>query len=147
MSPAAILLLLVNALLVVSAHAASPNMREGLWEITTRMEMSGSSGVAMPAQTVRHCVTKNDIENPQGTPPGGAGRDGRCKMTDYKLQGNTATWKMACEGQGAMTGTGTMTYSGNSYSGSQTMAMNQGGQAINMKMNYSGQRVGDCPKK
>jgi hypothetical protein len=135
--------LLVTALILGPAHAASPNMRDGMWEITTKMEMTGRSDVATPQQTVRHCLTKQDVADPRRSTPSA---DSRCKMTDYKLAGNTATWKMACEGQGAMTGAGTITYSGDSYSGNQTMAMKQGSQVMNMKMNYSGRRVGDCPK-
>lgn len=118
-----------------------------MWEITTKMEMTGKSDAVTPQQTVRQCLTKRDVEDPRRTTPSAGDHGSRCKMTDYKLQGNTATWKMACEGQGAMTGTGTVTYSGDSYSGSQTMAMKGGGQTMNMKMNYSGRRVGDCPKQ
>jgi hypothetical protein len=139
--------LLATALNLGPAHAAAPNMREGMWEITTKMEMTGKSGVEMPQQMVRHCLTRKDVEDPRRTTPSAAGQGSRCKMTDYKLQGNTATWKMACEGEGAMTGTGTVTYSGDSYSGNQTMAMKRSGQVMNMKMDYSGRRVGDCPKQ
>ena len=134
----------IAALSVGPLHAA-PNMKEGMWEITTRMEMTGGPGVSMPEQTVRHCMTKKDVEDPRRTTPN-AGRDNRCKMTDYKMDGNTASWKMACEGPNATTGSGTITYKGDSYSGHQTMNMSQGGQVMNMKMNYSGRRVGDCPK-
>ena len=136
--------LLAAALTFGPAHAASPNMKEGLWEITTKMEMAGKPGGAMPQQIVRHCVTKKDLDDPSRTTPKG---DSRCKMTDYKLQGNTATWKMACEGKEGMTGTGTITYSGESYSGNQTMTMKSSGQPMNMKMDFSGRRVGDCPKE
>lgn len=140
----AALSLLATALACPAAHAASPNMRDGLWEITTKMEMTGQKGVQIPQQTVKHCMTKKDVEDPKRTTPG-AGDQSRCKMTDHKLQGNTATWQIAC--QDGTTGTGTVTYSGDSYSGNQTMAMKRGGQVMNMKMEYSGRRVGDCPKK
>ena len=136
--------LLAAALILGPAHAAAPNMKDGLWEITTKMEMAGKSGGAMPQQVVRQCVTKKDLDDPRRTTPSG---DSRCKMTDYKLQGNTASWKMACEGQGGMTGTGTITYSGDSYSGNQAMTMKSSGQVMNMKMSFSGRRVGDCPKE
>lgn len=135
--------LLAAALIIGPAHAAAPNMKDGMWEITSKMEMPGSN-VAMPQQTVRHCMTKKDVEDPKRTTPS-AGEQSRCKMTDYKLQGNTATWKVACEGQG--TGTGTITYSGDSYTGNQTMSMNAGGRPMNMKMNFSGRRVGECTKQ
>lgn len=134
---------LLAALLIACPAYAATNMRDGMWEITTKMEMTGRSDVAMPQQTARHCLTKKDVEDPRRTTPSA---DSRCKMTDYKLQGNTATWKMACQGKGAMTGSGTVTYNGDSYSGNQTMAMKQGSEVMNMKMSYSGRRVGDCPK-
>ena len=136
--------ILAIALIFGPAHAAAPNMRDGLWEVTTKMEMGGKSDAAMPQQTVKHCVTKKDLEDPKRTMPGGNDQS-RCKMTDYKMQGNTATWSIACQGQGS--GTGSITYGGDSYTGSQTMSMNAGGQAMNMKMNFSGKRVGDCPKQ
>jgi hypothetical protein len=139
----ATLALLASTLVSAQVHAAAPNMREGMWEITTKMEMTSKPGTAMPHQTVKHCMTKKDIEDPRRTTPN-AGEQSRCKMTDYKLQGNTASWKMTCDG---MDGTGTVTYSGESYSGSQTMAIKRGKEVMNMKMAYAGKRVGDCPKQ
>src|SRR5262245_42324856 len=136
--------LLTTALTLGTVHAAAPNMKDGLWEITTKMEMAGKSAGNMPQQVVRRCVTKKDLDDPRQTTPSG---DARCKMTDYKLAGNTATWKMACEGKSEMTGTGTITYSGESYTGNQTMTMKTSGQAMNMKMDFTGRRVGDCPKE
>jgi len=135
--------LLVAALILGPAHAAAPNMRDGMWEINTKMEMAGKSDVAMPQQIVRACITKKDLNDPRRTTPAA---DSRCKMTDYKLEGNTATWKLACEGQGAMTGAGAITYGGDTYSGNQTMTMKTSGQVMTMKMNFAGRRVGDCPK-
>ena len=140
----ATLALLASALISAQVHAAAPNMREGMWEITTKMEMPGKPGTAMPQQTVKHCMTKKDIEDPRRTTPSAGERDSRCKMTDYKLQGNAASWKMTCDG---MDGTGTVTYSGDSYSGNQTMAMKRGKEVMHMKMAYAGKRVGDCPKQ
>jgi hypothetical protein len=140
----ATLALFASALISAQVHAAAPNMLEGMWEITTKMEMPGKSGTAMPQQTVKHCMTQKDIEDPRRTTPSAGERDSRCKMTDYKLQGNTASWKMTCDG---MDGAGTVTYSGDSYSGNQTMAMKRGKEVMHMKMAYAGKRVGDCPKQ
>lgn len=137
--------MLAAALLAVSAHAATPNMKEGLWEITARMEMAGMPG-AMPPQTMQQCITKKELEDPGKTAPGSGQKDPRCKITDYKLQGNTASWKMTCEGENAMTGSGSITYSGTSYSGVNKMTMSHGGQAQNMTMTYSGRYIGECKK-
>jgi hypothetical protein len=124
------------------SHAQAPNMKEGLWEVTTRMEMPG-----MPAKptTMQRCVTQKEVQDAATMPPGGAG-DKACKVTDYKIQGNTANWQMVCQGEMAMTGSGTITYSGTSYSGSQTMTMKHAGQAQNMTVHFSGKHLGDCKK-
>jgi hypothetical protein len=62
------------------------------------------------------------------------------------MQGNTASWNMACKGEGAMTGSGTATYSGTSYTGTNRMTMTRGGQVQTMTMQYSGRRLGECKK-
>ncbi len=134
---------LAAAALSGPAHAQSPNMKEGLWEITTKMDMPGMPGSGQ-ANSMRRCVTKKEVQDYASTPPGADTRDKACKMTDYKLQGNTATWKMACSGDMAMTGSGTITYSGTSYSGSQTMTMTHGGQTQNMTVHFTGKHLGDC---
>ena len=136
--------MLAAALLAALAHAAAPNMKEGLWEITARMEMAGMPA-PMPPQTMQQCITKKELEDPGKTAPGSQ-QDPRCKIADYKLQGNTASWKMACQGEGAMSGSGSITYSGTSYSGVNKMTMSHGGQAQNMTMTYSGRHIGECKK-
>lgn len=126
------------AVLAHHAHGAAPNMREGEWEITMKMEMPGMP-MAMPAQVMQRCITKKDLANPVPGPQAG---DGRCKMTDHKIQGNTATWKMACED--GTTGSGTATYSDTSYTS--TITTQHGGQAPAMTMHQSGRYLGACRK-
>ena len=126
-------------------HAATPNMKEGLWEITAKMEMAGMPAGA-PAHVMQQCLTQKDIEDPQKMAPGNDPRGSRCDITDYKLQGNTATWKMACQGEAAMTGNGSMTFNGTSYAGVNKMSMQQGNQTMNMTMNYTGKHLGPCKK-
>ena len=133
---------LAAALLSAAAHAQAPNIKEGMWEITTKMDMPGMPA-GMPPQTIRQCLTKKDIDNPQRMAPTGP-KDDRCQVSDYKLQGNTATWNWACKGGDEMRGSGSMTFSGTSYTGVTKMSMNQGGQTHNMTMHYSGRHVGDC---
>ena len=45
-----------------------------------------------------------------------------------------------------MTGAGSMTFSGTSYTGTNKMAMKQGNQTMNMTMNYAGKHLGPCKK-
>lgn len=128
-----------------AALAATPNMKEGLWEITVKMDVAGMPA-GMPPTITQQCVTQKDIENPQKMAMGNDPNSSRCETSDYKLQGNTATWKMACKGEAAMTGTGSMTFSGTSYTGANRMAMQQGNQTMNMTMNYAGKYLGPCKK-
>jgi hypothetical protein len=134
--------ILAAAVLSQGAQAAAPNMREGMWEITMKMEMAGMPG-GMPPQVVKQCFTKKDTENPQKFAQSGPGSE-RCQISNYQLKGNTASWDMACKGPEEMTGSGTITFSGDSYTGTNRMSMKSGGQGQNMTMQYSGKRVGDC---
>ncbi|MGH8661778.1 MAG: DUF3617 domain-containing protein [Burkholderiales bacterium] len=129
---------LAAAVLVPHAYGAAPNMREGEWEITLKMEMPGMP-MAMPPQVMSRCVTKKDLANPVPGPQAG---DSRCKTTDHRMQGNTATWKMACED--GTTGSGTATYSDTSYTS--TITTLQGGQAPAMTMRQNGRYLGACRK-
>ncbi len=127
------------------AHAAAPNMKEGMWELTMKMEMPGMP-VGMPPQVMQKCFTGKDLEDPRRTVPSGGPGDSGCQVTDYKMQGNTATWNMACKGEGAMTGSGSITYSGTSYTGTNRMTMTEGGNSQAMTMHYSGRHLGACAK-
>ncbi|MEA2572521.1 MAG: hypothetical protein QOI24_4522 [Acidobacteriota bacterium] len=120
----------------LAANAASP-MKAGKWKVTTQMEMPGMP-VKMPPITVETCVTKEQAENPEKSVPD-AGKD--CKVADYKVDGNTVTWSVSCPKQ-SITGTGTITYAGDSYTGSMDMKM--GEQSVSAK--YSAKRTGDCEK-
>jgi len=142
----ATLSLLAAILVSLPAQAAAPNMKEGLWEITTTMEMPGMPG-GMKPQVTQQCYTKKDLDDPRKTAPsGGDPKDNRCQMTDYKMQGNTASWNMACKGENAMTGSGTATYSGTSYTGTNKMSMKHGSNVQAMTMRFSGKHLGDCKK-
>lgn len=120
---------------------AAPNMQPGLWEITVKAEVAGMP--AMPAATARQCIRPADIEDGRRTVPQD-NKDPKCAMKDYKIQGNTANWRMECRGPEAMSGSGSITYSGTSYSGATKMTMKQGGQSMDMTQSFSGKRVGDC---
>lgn len=133
------------AVLPALALAAPPQMKEGLWEVTTKVEMPGMPA-SVPPQVMQQCITKKDLQNPRNTTPGGGMPGGNCQVTDYRMEGNSASWKVACTGQGAMTGTGSMTFGGDTYTGMSRMTMNHGGQAQTITMRYSGRHIGPCRK-
>jgi hypothetical protein len=134
---------LALATLAGPAGAAAPNMKEGLWEITTKTEMAGMPAAGMKPVVMTQCITKKDLEDPSKTTPGG---DARCQVTDHKAQGNTASWNVACKGEGNMTGSGTITYGGTSYTGTSKVTMTHGGKPQTMTVHYAGKHLGECKK-
>ena len=136
---AAIVALSLVALAPVHAGAQHP-MRPGRWEIAMQMEMPNMP-MQMPPMKMTQCVTAKQLEAPERTRPAGPNqKPNDCKVSDYKTSGNTVTWKIACTGQQAMTGTGEMRFDGDTYEGFMKMAMEQ----QQMTMKYSGKRLGDC---
>jgi hypothetical protein len=132
--------LLAVCLLPTAAFAASP-AKAGKWEMTIQTEMSGMP-MKMPPHTVSYCLTKEDVENAEKLAPEQQRKNGDCKRTDLKVDGNTVSWKMSCEKSG-MTGEGHVTYSGDSYTGGMHMSMANGNE-VNAK--YSGKYLGACDK-
>jgi hypothetical protein len=126
----------------LSASAQAPR-QDGRWEVKMEMNMPGMPA-GMPPVTTTQCITPEEAKDPQkAMPPAGSrGGTGNCKASDYKVVGNKVTWSMACTGAEAMTGTGEIIYSGDTYTG--TTRINRAGQLMTMK--YSGKRLGDCTK-
>jgi hypothetical protein len=120
--------------------AQSSPMREGLWEVTTKITIPGM-GMDMPPMKQNQCVTAAMIKDPQSVIPKGPGQ-GDCKVANYKLGVNSATYTMTCA-EPPMTATGEMKYSGtDAYQG--TMKIDMSGQT--MTLSYDAKRLGVCPK-
>jgi hypothetical protein len=135
---AAILIFIVFAM--VSTSFAEPNLKEGKWEVTTTMEMPGMP-MQLPPFTYTQCITKSDLvpENTQQQQQ----QNENCDAVDVKTSGNTVTWSTKCKGEeGETKGTGTITYSGDTFTGN--MKVNQGGMEMTTKMN--GKYIGKCDK-
>ena len=122
----------------VMAQGSSP-MREGNWEVAMKVNLPGIEGA--PPMTQTQCVTAAMLKDPASAMPSGPGAD--CKITDYKLANNTATYKLTCTQPFPINGTGEMKYSGSdAYTG--TLTVDMGGQ--NLVMNIDAKRLGDCAK-
>ncbi len=135
------LLLLVILFSIIWIANVSAEIKDGLWEITTKVEMKGVP-VQIPATTVRQCVTKNNPV-PQSTAKGY-----ECKTKDYKVSGDTVTYMVECTGKkSAMLTLGETTYKGNFFNGTSTTTVKNFGQPdmqINNKI--SGKYIGPCKK-
>jgi hypothetical protein len=132
----------LSATLCATAVAEPGNMLPGLWQITTEVEMPGMP-MKLPPQTIQHCYTAADLARQQNTIP--QATDSNCSVTDYRLEGNTATWNITCRGDTPMQGSGTMTTTATSYSGSMQSTMQGPGGSMQMTNHWHAQRIGDCP--
>ena len=133
-------LLAVSVIMLTAVSFAlagsKPNVKEGKWQVTTRMEMPGMQ-MSMPPMTHTQCITQDDYV-PQTSQPG---QD--CEITKTRISGDTVTWTMHCRSpEGEMKGNGTVTYRGDSFEGKISMSMPQAG--MEMTIYTSGRRIGDC---
>lgn len=129
----------------VVVFAAGPNVHDGLWEIIITMEMPGMpAGMPFGGQPIKqtHCYTKKELEDNKNTVPKS---NEECKITDYKLSGNKATWSMQCKGKDVASGTGEIIYKGDSYEATmkvQDKSSNHG--SMQMVQHIKGRRIGNC---
>ncbi len=120
----------------LSDISMAQNIKEGLWEITVKMEMEEGMPVKMPDQTIKQCIKKEDpvpkIEEPDKT----------CKFMAKQIKGDTVSWKAECrDEEGVFTVTGKITYRGNSFDGTEEYRENG---ALIMKGRISGEWIGQC---
>jgi Protein of unknown function (DUF3617) len=123
---------------------ASAEVKEGQWEITTKVEMPGMP-VAMPATTMKQCINKKDmVPKPQRQPKGQ-----ECTMKDQTVTGDTVTYTMECKSEKSTVLTnGKMTYKGDSFEGtSDTTIQNKGQPGMKMTSTMTGKYLGPCPKE
>ena len=135
--------LMVLAIIVslVCLNSALAEIKDGLWEITTKVEIKGMPG-KMPPSTVRHCLKKNDPV------PKAKDKSTDCKMKDQKISGDTVTYAMECTSKDSVVLTsGTMTYKGNTFAGASTTNIKSKGQPeMQMNNKMSGKYIGPCTK-
>lgn len=131
---------MLGIVLLAGSSAHADPMRNGKWEITSKTEMSGMpAGVSGRTNKVTICVDNKNKDKPP------IGADPSCRISNYKIVGNSSSWKMECSGEMKMSGTGSITFSGDQYSGTSTMNMEiPGEKPITMKNSYTGKRIGDC---
>jgi hypothetical protein len=120
-------------------YKADAQGKDELWDVTSKMDMPGMP-MAMPAQTHRVCVEKG---NDAGTVPMSEG----CTVVDSKRVGNKFTYRMQCKNaKNDYTATGETTAAANAYQGKMHMAGKMDGQQMEMSLDYSGARAGNCTR-
>lgn len=120
-------------MLLLPLTAAAAEMRDGMWEITTAMDIPG---MKMPPQTMKHCYTKEDVKDQKKM----VNNDKNCTITELSTNGNKVSWKMKCSGQNPGTFSGVTTFAGESYES----VMKMQSQDMTMNMKAKGRRIGVC---
>jgi hypothetical protein len=127
---------------LVWVMGASAEMKEGLWEITTKVEMKGMPA-GMPPTTMQQCITKKDLA-PQ---PPSKGEGTECTRKEQKITGDTVTYVMECKSkEGTVIEiSGKMVYKGNTFDGASATTINRKGQPpMQMSGKMSGKYLGPC---
>ena len=128
-------------------------MKPGLYEYKMDMEMPGMpQGMGKQSHTMQHCVTEQDMDKGR---MGGGDRNHmpeNCEVKDFKMSGNTATYRMECKGRGKnggdMSTDNKITFRDNGYTMDMKMNMAQGpgGQPMTMNQHMEGKYLGACSK-
>jgi len=133
-----LILFAIVCALALPLAAGTPIAKAGKWESTVQMEMPGAP-MKIPPHTMAVCVSKEQAENAENLIPKTGDKRGGCTYTDVTVEGTTVSWKMKCEKSG-MTGSGSVTYSGEAYRGSMHMTM----QDHEMSATMTGKYLGAC---
>lgn len=135
------LIIFTVVLSILWTASAFAEFKEGLWEITTQVEMKGMPQ-SMPPTTFRQCITKNEAV------PQNKDKSYDCKTVNQKISGNTVSYTVECKGkEGAMQTSGTTTYTDKSMNGESTTTFKMKGQPeMKMANKIKGKYIGVCPK-
>jgi hypothetical protein len=141
----AVVCAVVLAVTAAVAIAGTVDMKPGEWSITSKTKIEGMP-MSPPPVTVKQCLTEEDLV-PQSS-GGQQGQSPDCEIKDQKISGNTVSWSIVCNDPqaGKMTGTGSVTYAGTTFSGKSTMTMSMAGQTMKVHTDLSGKWLGACKK-
>src|SRR4051812_48343403 len=143
---------LVCSAIVANALADGPfdqfkgKMKEGLYEYKMQMEMPGMpANMGKQNMTFQNCVTRDDIEKGNM----GRGKNGKmpetCEVKNFNMSGNTASYTMVCKDP-PMQADNKITFGDGTFNMDMKMAMDQGGQKMNMTQHMEGRYLGACKK-
>lgn len=132
-----LLALCLVSMLTSTCFAAGIDMEEGLWEITTKIEMAGMA-FSMPGMTQTMCLTKEDLIPQQDL----QAQSNDCTVKSKTISGNSVAWEVVCNTDGGKTtSTGKITYNGDSFEGTVNMTVPGAGP---MQQTMTGRRIGAC---
>jgi hypothetical protein len=111
-------------------------MKEGLWDITVKMDVPGMS-VQIPPKTYTQCLT------PKEAVPKPKEENNKCEIVKQDIKGDTVSWSVECKTkEGTAVSDGTITYKGDTMEG--VITMKQGDMKATQRL--SGRWIGKCNK-
>jgi len=123
-------------MLFVVQTVSAIDMKDGLWEITSSMEMPG---MKMPAFKHTQCLNSKDNIPQNRDMDKEHNQD--CKIKNTEVKGNTVTWEVNCTTEGrTVRSIGRITYKGDTFEGETKTEM----EGMNMVQKMSGRRIGNC---
>lgn len=120
-------------LTVAPIHVQALDVKPGMWEWTTTMDMPGMP-FKMPPTVHRSCVNEDDLT------PKKPDDDQSCKMTEYTMTDNGVHWIIECTGKSRGVSVGDMTYNGDTARGIVKIST----QGMEIVSKVSGRRTGKC---
>ena len=141
-SKACVVALLITAPALVSAE--TPNINPGQWEYETTMTMS-AGGQAMPARTMKNkdCVRQEDVTDPDLF---GGDELKDCEVSELEQSRSRLRYTLSCPGPDGSpyTMSADLKLQGDTMEGTMTGDMKIPMGPMNMRMELSGKRIGDC---
>ncbi len=128
--------------LIPTLAEGAPNIHEGLWEITSEVQIkAGSSRTpTLPASRQTQCLRRNDIEHPANIVPQQSG----CSVEDVNVSGDRVRWQMQCAGILQTRGIGETIYGGDTFAGSATFVSEADDLRFELTTIYNDRRIGNC---
>ena len=131
-------LALLFAALPLAAAAENLQIRPGLWKIRT--ETKNSMMPAPRVQTRTECVSDTEWDSEELMK-----ETENCRVFDLESSAKKLSWKVECNGPGGrMTGKALYRSKGDRVDGRMNMAMKSGQKSMTMRMDFDGERIGDC---
>ena len=126
---------------VCAENSELPDIKEGLWALTSTANMSGMP-MKMPPMTTtsEECMSKKNALDPRMML-----KSQNCEITNRVIDSNTAKWDMSCSQMGMkMIGNGSINYQYESMSGTFNMTMQSEGGMMNIVTEMTGHYIGAC---
>jgi hypothetical protein len=122
-------------------------VKPGMYEYKMTMEMAGMPkgmpgmpGMGGQPMTMQHCVKQEDIDNGKFGDKNNASKD--CKVENFKMSGNTASYTMTCTGKNEMKGDTRISFNDTGFVMDSNMTMSHGGQPMSTKQHMESKYLG-----